>query len=228
MKFVKLVLTQELNRGILQKNKVTILDYGVGNLLSVARAVERIGASVEITSDPGVVSTSSRLIIPGVGAFGTAMRSLESLNLVGAIQKFAATGRPVFGICLGMQLLMTSSDEFGTHAGLNLIDGTVARIPSVNSEGEKLKLPHIGWSQLFVKADGLGTVLENFPDQGEVYFTHSFMASPSQISNVIGTAEYQGIDIVAAVSRDNISGCQFHPEKSGPAGLSILENFLRI
>jgi glutamine amidotransferase len=207
---------------------VTIVDYGVGNLFSVRKALEKCGADVVLSADPDVLLKSDRLVLPGVGAFGGAISELQRLGLIEVIQKFAASGKPLLGICLGMQLLFDESEEFGLHAGLGLIPGRVVPIPRTSSDGDKLKIPHIGWASLNPSASKNsweGTALFNIKPDDCVYFVHSFMGRPKNLSDQLANCLYGGHSIVAVVAHRNIIGCQFHPEKSGKVGLSILQAF---
>lgn len=215
----------------MKASKVTVLDYGVGNLYSVQRAFEVCGASdICISSDPDEIRNADRLVLPGVGAFGDGMRGLRDRGLDQAICEFANSGRPLLGICLGMQMLATTSEEFGEHAGLNLIPGRVSPIPSKDFDGISLKTPFIGWSHLNCPPDvnWEGGVLESISGKQAVYLVHSFQFTPDSQGNMLGTYQYGGHDVTAAVFKDNIVGLQFHPEKSGKIGLRILSNFLRI
>lgn len=211
-------------------NKVTIVDYGVGNLLSVSRAFEHLGATVAVSSDPAAIAAAERLVLPGVGAFGAGMAELGRRNLIEPIQAFAATGRPFLGICLGMQMMLSQSEEFGSHQGLGLIPGKVVALSRTTPASESRKIPHIGWSALVPAHDGAwaGSALEAVEPGRFVYFVHSFMAQPDQPEHVLAQCLYGGEPVVAAVGRDNLLGCQFHPEKSGAVGLAILARFLRL
>lgn len=184
------------------------------------------GAVVDVTADPSSILSAQRLVLPGVGAFAKAMDSMVCLGLVEPVIEVARRGVPVLGICLGMQLLMTRSHEHGLTDGLNLIAGEVIPLPKVNREGGAIRVPHIGWEELRceVASPILGGV-----DEGEaVYFVHSFMASPENAAEVIASVEYEGIMIPAIIGRENVYGCQFHPEKSGETGLAIIRNFMSI
>lgn len=212
-------------------SKVTILDYGVGNLYSVQRAFEVCGASdICVSSDPDAIRNAERLVLPGVGAFADGMRGLRDRRLDQAICEFANSGRPLLGICLGMQLLATTSEEFGEHAGLNLIPGRVKSIPSKDADGTDLKIPFIGWSHLDCPPNvhWEGSILESLTGKQAVYLVHSFQFTPDSQSNMLGTYQYGGNNVTAAVVKENIVGLQFHPEKSGKIGLSILSKFLKI
>lgn len=209
---------------------ITIVDYGSGNLLSVARAFEYCGASVRLSHDPAEIENAEKLVLPGVGAFAAGMQGLRERNLIQPIKRYAASGRPLLGICLGMQMLATTSTEFGLHDGLDLIPGTVESIPTEAKDGTHHRIPSIGWSEL-QQPDGRdwhGTILKDSPPGTCVYLVHSFHLHPDDSAHVLARYEYGGHLITAAVQRENITGCQFHPEKSGPVGLKILANFLTL
>lgn len=212
-------------------SKVTILDYGMGNLYSVQRAFEVCSTDVIcVSNDPDVIRKADRLVLPGVGAFADGMRGLRDRGLDQAICEFVSSGRPLLGICLGMQMLATSSEEFGRHAGLNLIPGKVSPIPSKNLNGTTLKLPVIGWSHLDCPPDvnWEGTCLGSVTKNQEVYLVHSFQFTPDSRGDIFGTYQYGGHNITAAVVKGNIVGLQFHPEKSGRTGLNIISGFLKM
>lgn len=209
--------------------EVTVIDYGVGNLLSVSRALEHCGARVTITSDAAAILTSARVVLPGVGAFADGMAALQAQGLDTVVRQVAATGTPLLGICLGMQMLFDESEEFGATAGLGLIPGRVVHIPAPTTTGEPHKIPHIGWNELVLPArrDAWQSGLFADIEPGEaVYFVHSFMAEPASPELRLADCHYGGIPISAAVKRDNVMGCQFHPEKSGEVGLKILRRFI--
>jgi glutamine amidotransferase len=194
---------------------IAILDYGMGNLRSVEKAIEALGGACAIR--PTLDAATTKLIIPGVGAFGAAMERLMPLRE--EIRAFAAAGNPVFGICLGQQLLFDASEEHGAHEGLGLVPGQVRYLP----RDRGLKVPHMGWSPLrFRHHDGIGA---NVRDGEQVYFVHSLYTDCAEPTDVAATAEY-GIEFPAAVQRDNVWGAQFHPEKSGDVGLRMLRSFL--
>ncbi|TAN46821.1 MAG: imidazole glycerol phosphate synthase subunit HisH [Rhodospirillales bacterium] len=210
---------------------VTIADFGAGNLLSVARAFRHLGADIVFASTPAEVAKAERLVLPGVGAFGACMDGLRARDLTGAILDFAATGRPFLGICVGLQMLFTESEEFGRHEGLGLIPGKVARIPTHGADGRPHKVPHIGWNALLKPEEGTawsGTPLGDLKPGASVYFVHSFAAVPENRTHRLADCDYNGIRLLAAAQKDNITGCQFHPEKSGAVGLSILKRFLEL
>lgn len=212
----------------MNKPEITVIDYGVGNLLSVQRGLEYCGAQVVLTSDPEAVVAASRVVLPGVGAFANAMQALHERKLVPAIQELAKRGTPLLGICLGMQLLLDESEEFGLTPGLGLIPGRVMPVPTRTTEGETQKIPHIGWNGLQyaeARQDWQDTLLqENTPGEA-VYFVHSFMAVPADAADRVADCLYGGNRVAAAIARDRIAGCQFHPEKSGEVGLKILRKF---
>lgn len=209
-------------------SEVTVIDYGVGNLLSVQRALEHCGARVCLTSDPERIVAAKRVVLPGVGAFGDAMHALEQMDLVAAIHAVAARQTPLLGICLGMQLLLEESEEFGMTAGLGLLAGRVVPVPIQTRSGETQKTPHIGWSALQpsgASGQWRGTLLQDNVPGEAVYFGHSFMAAPTEPGHRIADCVYGGHLIPAVIGRDHITGCQFHPEKSGTVGLKILRRF---
>ena len=206
-----------------------IIDYGVGNLLSVQRGLEYCGAKVTLTADPEQILAAKRVVLPGVGAFGNAMEALDRLGLVAVIRELAKRQTPLLGICLGMQLLLEESEEFGITAGLGLIPGRVIPVPAQTLSGNTQKIPHIGWSGLHPARASEGwndTLLQdNLPGEA-AYFVHSFMAVPTDPAYRIADCIYGGHLIPAAIGRDQITGCQFHPEKSGEVGLKILRRFV--
>ena len=209
--------------------KVTVIDYGLSNLLSVRHALEHFGAEVELTGDPAAVLAAGALVLPGVGAFRDGMQGLERLGLIGPIRQKAAAGTPLLGICLGMQMLFDQSEEFGSWQGLGLVPGKVVRIPAEAADGARQKVPHIGWEGLLPaggRADFAGTVLSGVRPGGECYFIHSYEAKPADEADRLADAMYGGRRDCAAVQRGNVVGTQFHPEKSGPVGLAILEGYL--
>lgn len=207
--------------------RVHVVDYGVGNLYSVARAVEKAGAEVVLTESHTEIATADRLILPGVGAFRDGMAGLAARGLDDAVRRFAATERPLLGICLGMQMLASESAEFGNYAGLGLIPGRVVPIPRLGADGISHKVPFIGWAALNpTRAEGfVGTPLEKLGGDA-VYLVHSYHLDPEADTDLLAVYDYDGLAITAATRRHNVFGCQFHPEKSGPAGLGIITSFL--
>lgn len=209
--------------------EVTVIDYGVGNLLSVQRGLEHCGAKVTLTADPEQILAARRVVLPGVGAFGNAMQALERLGLVAVVRGLAHRETPLLGICLGMELLLEESEEFGITAGLGLIPGRVIPVPTQTISGETQKIPHIGWSalQLSGASGGWGGTLLQDNRPGEAaYFVHSFMAVPTDPAHRIADCAHGGHLVPAVIRREQITGCQFHPEKSGEVGLKILRRFL--
>ena len=199
---------------------VAIVDYGVGNLFSLQSSFQAIGAPSVVTSDPEVLLSADRVVLPGVGAFGDAADRLRQSGLDATVKAVAAQGTPLLGICLGMQLLLDRSFEFGEHPGLGLISGDIR--PISGAVPAELKIPHMGWNALAFP--GEKHPLFRYIQEGDcVYFVHSFYATGCA-QDTIALAEY-GAPITAAVARGNVMGCQFHPEKSGPVGLSILRAF---
>ena len=174
---------------------------------------------------------ADRLVLPGVGAFKDGMEGLNQLGLIEPILQYASSGKPFLGICLGMQMMLQQSHEFGNHQGLGLIAGEVVSIPKLNHEHKKHKIPHIGWNALHSPAGKeawTSTILEDIPQQSSMYFVHSFMAVPENMENNLAVTDYNGVQICAAIRKDNMFGCQFHPEKSGEPGLNIIKKFLEI
>lgn len=198
---------------------IAIIDYGVGNLFSLSSSLKAVGADAIITGDSELIKKADKLILPGVGAFGDAMEKLKADGLDRLIKEEAEKGKPLLGICLGMQLLFDKSYEFGEHKGLGLIKGEV--VPMEGRIPKSLKIPHIGWNAL--KLTGDCPIFKNNTDGDFVYFVHSFYADGCNDS-VTATTEY-GITITAAAANKSVFGCQFHPEKSGETGLKILRTF---
>lgn len=202
---------------------VTIVDYGLGNLHSVAKAFRHEGADVVISGDPDQIRSADRLVLPGVSAFPDGMDGLRKHNLVEALLEQVGAGRPFLGICLGMQLLLSASEEFGHHAGLAIIPGTVVLIPRAPGR----KIPHIGWNRITPVGVGwAGTPLEPLEPGAMTYFVHSYTAVPECDEHRLADTNYAGHRISAAIRKDNVVGTQFHPEKSGAAGLAIIRRFV--
>lgn len=206
-----------------------VVDYGIGNVFSVIQALKRGGADVELTSDPERIRNAERLILPGVGAFGRAADRLRTSGLDEAVLAFIQTGRPFMGICVGMQLLMSRGLEFGEHAGLGLIEGTVEKMVATDETGEAVRVPVIGWNTLTAPH---ATRWDNTPfketrDDAAYYFVHSFSCRPSNPDDICATVRVGQEDVAAAVQRDNILGVQFHPERSSDSGLAFVRAFLK-
>lgn len=204
-----------------------IIDYGLSNLLSVKRAVEYCGETARISDDPECIETAERLLLPGVGAFADGMRGLFEKGLDTAIKNSVGRGVPLMGICLGMQMLFEKSEEFGEHEGLGLIRGNIVRIPDLDTQAERQHVPNIGWHPVMFKSRS--PLFSSFPKRSQVYFVHSYEAKPADEREVLATYEYGGRQICAAAvsGTGNVVGCQFHPEKSGQAGISIIDSFLK-
>lgn len=202
---------------------VAVVDYGVGNLFSLCSSLSAIGAEAVVTDDPAVLAAADRIILPGVGAFGDAADKLRERGLFDVLRDLAASGKPLMGICLGMQLLFEKGYEYGEHEGLGLIRGSVRPIAEIIPSD--LKIPHIGWNALHFT--GERSPIFRYLDEGNfVYFVHSFYGK-NEDGSVIATSEY-GVPLTAAVGRANVFGCQFHPEKSGSVGLKILKAFCEV
>lgn len=203
---------------------IAIIDYGLGNLYSLASSLRHIGAEAQLTADPAQIAAAERIILPGVGAFGDAMQRLHSSGLTPVLQQQAALGKPLLGICLGMQLLFERSYEYGEHQGLGLIEGGMYSLADDLAEQNiSLKTPHMGWNSLRLLRPDC-PLLSRVPEGAYVYFVHSFYGKHCQAA-LTATAEY-GVEVPAVVWQDNVCGCQFHPEKSGGVGLDILRGFV--
>lgn len=215
----------------MNRSDVAVIDYGVGNLLSVRRGLERCGADVTVTADRAAILSAPRVILPGVGAFASGMSELERHGLADVVREVAANGTPLLGICLGMQMLLDESEEFGPTAGLGLIPGRVVQVPSETTDGHPQKIPHIGWNGLATsvgRESWRGTLLEGITPGQAVYFVHTFMANPANPRHRVAECSYGGVPVSAVIEKDNVYGCQFHPEKSGAVGLSVLRRFLSV
>ncbi len=204
--------------------RVAIVDYGLGNLFSVQRACESVGLHSAITPDKYDTLTADAVILPGVGAFGDAMQSLRELDLVSALRQVAVSGKPLVGICLGMQLLMSESFEFGRHEGLGLIPGSVVPLGEPRENGRRLKVPQVGWNRVRPAAGWEKTLLEGVAADEFMYFVHSFIVRPADASVAVATTRYGDVEFCAALRARNIFGCQFHPERSGAQGLRMYRN----
>ena len=204
---------------------IAVIDYGMGNLRSVQKALEKVGHDALVTNTPREIGNSSAVVLPGVGAFKDCICSLEQLNLIEPILKAVRSGKPFLGICLGLQILFTESEEFGTTPGLNLIPGRVVHFSRHDSPTElRLKIPHMGWNTVSVRKDI--PAFNAIEDNSFFYFVHSYHVVPDDTSVIATTTSY-GIDFISSVEKDNIFACQFHPEKSQRVGLQMLKNFGR-
>ncbi|TXL77074.1 imidazole glycerol phosphate synthase subunit HisH [Vineibacter terrae] len=215
---------------------VAIVDYGLGNLFSVAQACRHAGLDSAITSAPDDLWRADGVILPGVGAFGHAMRTLDRLGLRSTLIEVAAAGKPVVGICLGFQLLFSESCEFGTHAGLGIVDGVVENLRDAApaaATGRRLKVPHVGWLGIHRASTGrsddgwTGTLLAGVPDGAPMYFVHSFYARPARDTATLATARFGELAYCCAIQAGDVFGCQFHPERSGADGLRLYDNLAR-
>jgi glutamine amidotransferase len=198
---------------------ITIVDYGAGNLRSVVNAITKLGYQAKITSSPRDLLNAQAVILPGVGASAATMENLKRLGLVSPICQLIVDGRPFFGVCIGLQVLFTSTDEGGWHECLGVIPGRVRKLPS------GLKIPHMGWNQVKQKVSHL--VFEGIPDEANFYFVHSYYVEPDDKSLVAGETDY-GIPICSVIARGNLVATQFHPEKSGEFGLKMYANFFKM
>jgi len=203
---------------------VAVLDYGAGNLRSVAKALARSGLEPEVTGDPAAVRRADGVVLPGVGAFAAAAENLAAKGLDDAVKAVIEAGRPYLGLCLGLQLLFEESDEHGRTKGLGLLPGRVGRFPARGQDGQLLRVPHIGWNQ--VRWSGSHPLLAGLPNEDCYYFVHSYRAVPTRKEDCVGHADYGG-EFAAAVARDNVFAVQFHPEKSQTAGKRLLDAFAR-
>ncbi len=208
--------------------RTAIVDYGLGNLFSIRRALQSLGVEAEITRDPRQIGKAQRLILPGVGAFGAGMRELKERGLIEPIKEFALCGKPLLGICLGMQLLMSDAEEFGSHQGLDLIPGSVRRLPEPPADTGNDKIPHIGWNTIDPAQgrDWAKTLLADIPAATFVYFVHSNAVIPRERADCLAVTRHGNGAFCSVVRRGSLCGCQFHPERSGEAGLRIYRHFL--
>lgn len=204
---------------------IVIVDYGRGNLFSIGQALEHLGADYEISDAPERIAAAERIIFPGVGAFGEAMQGLRARGLVKPLKDAAARGTPIFGICVGCQLLLSRSEEFGDHEGLDLVPGTVSRLPApVSGDQSAIRIPNVGWRQMQVNAQA--PVLGGIGVNDMMYFVHSYAPMARDADAIAATIPVNGHEVPVAVETRNLVGVQFHPEKSGPAGLNVLRRFL--
>tara|TARA_B100000795_G_C22803733_1_gene443453 strand:+ start:506 stop:1144 length:639 start_codon:yes stop_codon:yes gene_type:complete len=209
---------------------IIIVDYGIGNVFSVERSLEHCGAkNVKLSSDPDEIYNADRIILPGVGAFQDGIKGLKDRGLIEPLQNAVTQGKPLLGICLGMQMLVSSSKEFGHHSGLDFIPGKV--VPIIESQKSKvstLKIPYIGWAKLDIelKQEATKSVFNGIKKNSYVYLVHSFHVQTDNQNDMNGTYNYDAIKVTAAIQKDNVIGLQFHPEKSGEVGLNVIKNFL--
>jgi glutamine amidotransferase len=207
--------------------KIAIINYDIGNVQSILNAFEKQGVNAILTREKNEILDADGVILPGVGAFSFGMGNLKKYNLINTINEYVKTNKPFMGICLGMQMLFEESEEFGKTLGLGLISGEVIKLPIQNSKFEKL--PHVSWNELSQKNIGWDqTILNEIEENSDMYFVHSFIAIPKDDRHILSTTEYSGYEFCSSVKKDNIYGCQFHPEKSGKIGLKIINNFIKI
>ena len=209
---------------------IAVIDYGLGNLRSVSKALETVGAEVEVTSDSRLIEEARGVVLPGVGAFSVGMDNLRKLDLISVLSGAISAGKPFLGICLGLQLLFTRSEEHGISEGMNIISGDVKKFSSAS------KIPHMGWNTINIKSTRAPErqaleekikLFEGIPDNSYFYFVHSYYVEPEDEETVIAATSY-GTDFVSAINKDNIWGIQFHPEKSTEMGLRVLGNFVKL
>ena len=202
---------------------IHIVDYGMGNLRSVQKAFEALGYAAETTDDPEAVHGAERVVVPGVGAFPDAMANLRAKGLDDAVTAFAATGRPLLGVCLGLQLFFEESEEYGPHRGLGLFPGKVRGFPAdMTVEGQRLKVPHMGWNTLRVKSPTFAYLADEY-----VYFVHSYYVQAARDEDAAAETDY-GLSFCSLAAKDNVWAAQFHPEKSGAVGQKLLAAFARV
>jgi glutamine amidotransferase len=197
---------------------IAIVDYGMGNLRSVSKAFESVGHQAVVTRDPATIKNAGHVVLPGVGAFGDCMANLERFELIEPVRSSIYSGKPFLGICLGLQLLFTQSEEFGLHRGLDIIPGTVKKF----ALEPELKVPHIGWNQVQMQRDC--PLFGDIPNDSDWYFVHSYFVDPAD-PLVAATMTTYGIPFVSTIWKDNLVACQFHPEKSQSVGLRFIKNF---
>ncbi|MBW2542767.1 MAG: imidazole glycerol phosphate synthase subunit HisH [Deltaproteobacteria bacterium] len=202
--------------------RIAVVDFGAGNLRSVAKALERSGMNPEITADPAVVGRADGVVLPGVGAFADAVASLAKTGLDDAVRDRLAARRPYLGFCLGLQVLFDEGDEHGVTPGLGILPGRIERFPDRTPDGKPLRVPHIGWNS--VKFSGDHPMLSRLPDEDCFYFVHSYRAIPDRAADVVGRVDYGG-EFAAAVAREGMFAVQFHPEKSQSAGRRLLDAY---
>lgn len=209
-----------------KQKKVVIIDYQMSNLFNVKHACDFIGLHAVISSAKKDLMDADAAVLPGVGAFGDAMQNLTRLDLISPIKNFIESGRPFLGVCLGMQLLLSESEEFGKHQGLNIIPGQVLKFPSSNKVDKPIKVPQIGWNKIYPKdREWKDSLLDNIGRDEYMYFIHSYCVYPKDKRCILSVTDYEGIEYCSALEFGNVMATQFHPEKSGAKGLLIYQNF---
>lgn len=215
----------------MKKKEVVIIDYGIGNVKSIYNALLKVGSTPILTSDKTAIVNADKVILPGVGAFKSGMDNLIEKNLDETIYEYIRLGKPILGICLGMQMLLQESEEFGVSKGLGIIEGSVIRFPLENTDPNLgLKLPHVSWNNInnTQSLNWDNTIFDQLIEEVNVYFVHTFVANPTNKENILATTNYGGVEFCSAIKYNNIYGVQFHPEKSGKTGLQILKNFINL
>jgi len=214
----------------MSEKKVVILDYQLGNLFSVKQACIKVGLNAVISSNKKDILEADAIILPGVGAFMEAMSNMRALDIIEPLKDFVAGGKPLFGICLGQQLLFTESEEFGTERGLNFINGSIRKFPLQNKNQESIKVPQIGWNQIHISEnDWHNTPLQDVQDGEYMYFVHSYYVIPEYSENISSVTNYEGVIYSSSVIKTpNIFACQFHPEKSGDIGIKIYNRWAKL
>lgn len=212
----------------MKKRNVIIIDYGIGNVKSISNALVNLNAKPILSQDVKMIANADALILPGVGAFKKGMENLTNSNIKQGIYEFVKKGNPFLGICLGMQMLLEESEEFGITQGLGLVKGKVKKIPISKKSNDIL--PHVGWNEIATPSnkEWENSILNGVQPKSDVYFVHSYVAVPESLNSVLSTTTYSEIQFCSSLQQDNIYGTQFHPEKSGKIGLSILSNFLKL
>ena len=206
---------------------IVIVDYGVGNLQSLKKAFAHFGVEAKISEDANEIQKADALALPGVGSFEAGMRGLMARGLTSAVRTFTETGKPMLGICLGAQLLLSRGHEFGVHEGLDIIPGEVVRLPKLAGNE---KIPQVGWNTV-LRPSGVawdGTIFDSLQKEPEVYFVHSYILKPEKSEHILGTTVYGGHTFCSAIRKEQVYGVQFHPEKSGKAGLELIRNFVKL
>jgi len=213
---------------MMPKKRIVIVDYNLGNIYSVQQAFIAIGQNPILSNNIEDIISADALVLPGVGAFGDAMKNIHDLKIFEPIIQFVKSGKPFLGVCLGMQLLFEESNEFGLHKGFNFIKGSIKKFPALNLAGLKLKVPQIAWNTIYKKDESawVNTPLSEIKNNEYMYFVHSYYAIPSDIDDVLTLTKYDEIEYCSAVKKNNIFAMQFHPEKSGNEGLKVYKNWV--
>lgn len=207
---------------------IAIVDYGLGNVFSILRALEHSGIPAKLTASKEDIVSAPGVILPGVGAFGDAMTTLNKLGLSSILKEVATNGKPLLGICLGLQLLMTESNEFGHHQGLGLIEGDVVKLNPDQDGVTAYKVPEVSWNKVNANQSWKGTILDGMNEGTYQYFVHSYYVRPKDSSRILSTTQYGSVEFCSSVQKGNICATQFHPERSGEAGLKIYKNFVNL